>query len=377
MAGLNNGKVTTAVLLDIRAAFDTVWHHGLLHKLMNLGLSPLLCKIIKSFLDGRSMSVAMNGVSSRRQIIRAGVPQGSCVSDILFLAYINDMPSHPGIKKSQFADDSLFYRTHKDCKLATKTFNSFLGRVSDYFKCWKLVICEKKSQMLNIIGRCSDTSRQLRSNAKKMNVHINGKNVEVVDSLRYLGQWFNKNAAAVCHIDKAICKANVATSKLRHLLRSNKISCNIKNMFYKSIIRPILCYASPIWANPSTTSSAQMERIRLAERKLLRSTTNTKRERGSFMYVNSSTLYRKAKTARIDRFITNKALDFIKRCAESDDPTIQSIADFHAGEDSKYLPVAFWSKWRSENIITDSALPLTIFNRSSRGPHRNVYNLNQ
>lgn len=151
--------------------------------------------------------------------------------------------------------------------------------------------------MLNVVGRCADTNRRLRSDTKKMEVKTNDLSIQKVDSLRYLGQWFCKNGSAKIHIEMAVKKSNIETSKLRHLLRSTHISGEVKTTFYKLITRPI-CYASPVWANPSITSSAQMERIRLTERKILRSTTNTKRDRGSFMYANSSTLYRKAKTVR-------------------------------------------------------------------------------
>ena len=194
---------------------------------MNCGQSPILCKIVINFLTSRSMSIKMNGVLSQRKMIPAGVPQGSCFSDILFLAYINDMPKHPGIFKSQFADDSLFYRTHNNCKLAAKTLNSYLRRITEFFTCWKLSICERKSEIINIVGKCSDANRKLRADAKKMVVKINDKTIPTVNSLRYLGQWFSKNASTKNHIDKAINKANITTSKLRHLLRSTKITCNV------------------------------------------------------------------------------------------------------------------------------------------------------
>lgn len=230
--------------------------------------------------------------------------------------------------------------------------------------------------MLNIVGRYTDTNRRLRSDAKKMEVTINNTTIEKVDSMRYLGQWFMKNASAKSHIDKVLNKSNIATSKLRHLLRSSRISTDTKTMFYKCIIRPIVCYASPIWANPSTTSSAQMERIRLSERKILRSTTNTYRERGSFMYANNSLLYQRSKTVRVDRFIANQALTFIDRCAESEDRDINILARYGGMTDPKYLSIAFWAKWRSNNSLMDNN-ELLIYNRSQRGAPRQVYNTNQ
>lgn len=84
------------------------------------------------------------------------------------------------------------------------------------------------------------------------------------------------------------------TSKLRHLLRSQKILCGVKTMLYRLIISPILCYAAPSSENPSITV----------------------------------------------RFIKNKAIEFMKRRANSSDPTINDFAKVHHGVDPKYLPMA-------------------------------------
>lgn len=44
--GLNNGMITPIVSLDLRAAFDIVWHDGLIHKLIKLNFQPLSIKLI-------------------------------------------------------------------------------------------------------------------------------------------------------------------------------------------------------------------------------------------------------------------------------------------------------------------------------------------
>lgn len=298
---------------------------------------------------------------------KACVPQDSCISDVLFLVYINDMPNHPGINKSQFADDSLFLRSHKNTRLAKRRFQSYLDRVCQFFKCWKMSICERKSRMINIIGLCTDTSYSLRKSTKEVEVKINGTKIESVKQMRYLGLWFSNNTSMKAHVDNAIRKSNIVVSKIRHLLRSAQINCNVKTLFYKSIVRPNLCYASPVWTNPSITSSAQMEQIRLLERKILR---------GCCKFPNNSTLYKAANTARVDKFFANKAINFITSCNDSEDSAIRDIASFRHQSNPKYLPTSFWSKWNQDEVLFDND-KLLIFNRSQRGPSRLVYSANQ
>lgn len=185
-----------------------------------------------------------------------------------------------------------------------------------------------------------------------MELKINNKKIEKVSSLKYLGMWFQENATSKTHLDKAINKSNVVKSKIHHLLRNNRIHTTIKTMFYKTIIRPILCYTSPICAIPSLTSSAQMERVRLSERKILRSTTNTRRKRGDFRFANNTILYRRAETPRFDKFIAKQSVNFIDRCANNEDVSIQEIAHFTKSHDAKYLPVSFLGQMERKQQIT-------------------------
>ena len=53
---INKKFVTSAVLLDVKKAFDQVWHVGVLHKMKNFGINQNLLRWIKSFFNERTIS---------------------------------------------------------------------------------------------------------------------------------------------------------------------------------------------------------------------------------------------------------------------------------------------------------------------------------
>ena len=99
---------TGAVLLDVEKAFDSVWHAGLKYKIITkYGLPNKMLRILSSFVDDRTIKVKIGDSISKVVKLNAGTPQGSVLSPILFLMYVNDLPIDSVNKTaaSQFADD--------------------------------------------------------------------------------------------------------------------------------------------------------------------------------------------------------------------------------------------------------------------------------
>jgi hypothetical protein len=83
-----NINISTAVVfLDIKKAFDTTRHLGLLYKLLELKFLIRLIKLTRSFLFQRKFRVSVESKMSAPSDIRAVVPQSSVLSPTLCCIY--------------------------------------------------------------------------------------------------------------------------------------------------------------------------------------------------------------------------------------------------------------------------------------------------
>ena len=70
------------------------------------GLHHTLIKWIGSFLSDRSIAVRVDGFLSNLHSINAGVPQGSVISPVLFILFINNLLTLTSSGIHSFADDT-------------------------------------------------------------------------------------------------------------------------------------------------------------------------------------------------------------------------------------------------------------------------------
>ena len=93
MESFNQGEHVIAAFIDVEKAFYNVWHNGLRYKIYQLDLPTKLYRWLSDFIVGRVIQGKIKGFLSPKVYPKAGVPQGSNPSPLLFLIYGNDMPN--------------------------------------------------------------------------------------------------------------------------------------------------------------------------------------------------------------------------------------------------------------------------------------------
>ena len=99
-------KEAKIVQIDISAAFDRVNHQGILCKPCYVGVGGSVLSVLTQFLSNRSQYVVVDGCRSKLVNVVSRVPQGSVLTQLLFLLYTAELFSAVENKRYGYADDS-------------------------------------------------------------------------------------------------------------------------------------------------------------------------------------------------------------------------------------------------------------------------------
>ena len=232
---LNNGEQTDVIFLDFSKAFDKVSHH-LFYKLYHYGIRGDILDWIKNFVSNRSQCVIVDGQQSNFSGVSSGVPQGTVLAPLLFLCFINDLPTRIASKIKLYADDVLLYATihsQEDCHSLQKD----LDTLDQWAINWKMSFNLQKCEFLRITNK---------KHPILACYSLQNTTIKEVSYAKYLGVTIDQNLSWSEHIKQVTNKANRVKGFLQRNL--NRCPLPIKSNCYKSLIKPILDYAAVIWA---------------------------------------------------------------------------------------------------------------------------------
>lgn len=255
-------RSTGMVLFDIEKAFDTVWHDGLIYKLHQLNFPAYLCRLVCAFCTNRSFEVVVGGEKSRAYPIPAGLAQGSSLSPTLYSIYVSDLKLPKNINISIFADDTAISANANNAKTIIKRLQFALDKIENYFSKWKIKINAAKTQA--IFFPFDKKKRRL----PQSELVLNGSNIPFKPHITYLGVTLDNKLSYGPHITSTKLKVSNCIRAIYPLIgKKSKLSTNNKMIIFKTIVRPIMLYASPVWMN---AAHSHIKHLQIAQNKCLK-----------------------------------------------------------------------------------------------------------
>ncbi len=249
---VSDGKEIRVVFLDIKKAFDRVWHRGLIFKLERCGISGKLLHWFADYLKDRVQRVILKGQYSKWLKIVAGVPQGSVLGPLLFLIFINDLTSVIDFCDIRmFADDTSLFITVDNREEAAVSLNHDLANVQTWADRWLVSFSPPKTESLII-----STKTQLDRHPQ---LSFMGTPIKEVKEHKHLGITLTQSLRWNKHIDEI---SNKCTKKL-DVMKSLKWKIDRKSLetIFNSFVLPCMDYGDVLYAGTYDSDLCKLDKI--------------------------------------------------------------------------------------------------------------------
>jgi len=123
--------------------------------------------------------------------VTSGVPQGTVLSPLLFLCFVNNIPEYVSSQIHLYADDILLYKvidTKDDCI----NLQEDLDNLQQWEVTWKMHLNPPKCQFIRFSNKHSPVN---------FNYQIHNETLKEVTSLKYLGITIDKNLTWKEHVN--------------------------------------------------------------------------------------------------------------------------------------------------------------------------------
>ena len=299
---LKKHKKAVGVFLDVEKAFDAVWLDGLKYKLgtAEVGLPTKAIRLLSSFLTNRHLRVHRDSAISNRIELKAGTPQGSALSPLLFIFYVNDTPKPPpGVLISKFADDMAAWAIQKQEKRAEKSIQTYLDALFDWCNKWKIKLNPSKTQVGLFTN--SNTVKEITLNLGRVPLTVSNK-------IKFLGLTFDRKLTWRHHIENIRHRMWLRINAIKAISGRN-LGMQSKTLIhlYKMWIRPIALYGAPAYYSAAKT---HINKIQVIQNSALRvALRKTRRTHIEDLHQEGSLIPLKAEAVRSSHRFMEKKID--------------------------------------------------------------------
>ena len=212
MESFNRGEHVVAAFLDVERAFDNVWHDGLRFKIFQLDLPTEMTRWLSDFLVGRLIQINVNNFLFNQINPKTRVPQGSVLSPLLFLIYVNDLPT-PHYKQnslSQFADDTAQWAFSLNIHIAAKLLQQDLLKLAMWCAKW-IKLNPTKTKVVIF-------SRSILARKTELNLKLYGETLKIYPQVKFLGITCDSQLNFIKHFEEILDRCNAKYHHLRLLV---------------------------------------------------------------------------------------------------------------------------------------------------------------
>jgi retron-type reverse transcriptase len=306
--GFNRGHSTVGAFFDVSKAFDRVWHEGLLWKLNSFGYPQWIVDIINSWLRERKFQVVWEGAASEQRRIRAGVPQGSVLSPLLFNIFSADMPecSNQNVLAALYADDAALLARSSKQHMAARYLQRAVDDLVEWYRTWRLAINEGKTQTIVFSKGPKEPGEILVGVTEAL----------WKDSVEYLGISLDKRLNMRQHVSKVRTTCVARRRELAAII-DRHVSLKRRITLSNTIIRPSITYAAPAWYGVATDTARHT--LDVLDRKNIRAALQIG------VMTHNASLWELASSKPVAEVIADQSAAFFERAQASSHAEIRHI----------------------------------------------------
>ena len=188
--------------------------------------------------------------------------------------------------------------------------------VSKFFESWKIRLNMNKTEFIVFSKSTLMLNRAEADQIVLDNYRFNWKPV-----VTYLGMDLDRKLLFRNHIEKVVKKAETLAYKNFYCLlkRRSNVPIDTKINIYRSIIRPVLTYACPVYCN---CANRHLNKIQICQNKILRMILD------SPLYTTNLEIHSLAKIPTIREFISKLTDNFYSRVTNHENPYVSNLGNY-------------------------------------------------